>query len=433
MPSGAAAALADRGRQQFRAKRTAQAREAFDQALAADAADGEEHALEPAALESVHSMRGDCHAILGNHAEAAADFSRSIELAPPGAGAIYRYKRGVARLKLGEAEGGEADLRTAVEMGCGLAKKELRRCQQAQAVAKSPPQRPERPGKPRRAERRAEPIVAEAATQSEPDPQLEGGAEAEELVRHQLAIVEREQERLAKLTARVVGAAVGDGVKERAARRAAEHAVIAEQRKAEHLQARAQRERSKAKSSRRVAKGAQIVAAAAQEEAQSLRVEVAEQAERVQRYMLRAQAEIAATEDQAAAATAEALIEGERRRDALQEALHEAAARQRAAATAALSEARQERAAEAEAKRQAESRLRAAEKELAEARTAAAAAASQRASAQPAVCVICLDSPKEVMLEPCHHVCLCVLCAARGVRSCPICRAPVRKTVRLYL
>ena len=296
MPSGAAAALADRGRQQFRAKRTAQAREAFDQALAADAADGEEHALEPAALESVHSMRGDCHAILGDHAEAAADFSRSIELAPPGAGAIYRYKRGVARLKLGEAKGGEADLRTAVEMGCGLAKKELRRCQQAEAVANSPPRRPERPRKPRR---------AEAATQSEPDPQLEGGAEAEELVRHQLAIVEREQERLAKLTARVVGAAVGDGEKERAARRAAEHAVIAEQRKAERLQARAQRERSRAKSSRRVAKGAQIVAAAAQEEAQGLRMEVAEQAERVQRYMLRAQAEIAATEDQAGAASAQ--------------------------------------------------------------------------------------------------------------------------------
>ena len=68
--------------------------------------------------------------------------------APPGAGAIYRYKRGVARLKLGEAKGGEVDLRSAVQMGCGLAKKELRRCQQAEAVANSPPRRPERPEKP---------------------------------------------------------------------------------------------------------------------------------------------------------------------------------------------------------------------------------------------------------------------------------------------
>ena len=90
----AAAALLDGALSHFRAKRTAEAKAAFDDALRVCASRG---GLDGDQLEMVHSMRGDCCAILGMQALAAEDFGRSIELAPDVA--IYRYKRSVVLLQ----------------------------------------------------------------------------------------------------------------------------------------------------------------------------------------------------------------------------------------------------------------------------------------------------------------------------------------------
>ena len=42
-------------------------------------------------------------------------------------------------------------------------------------------------------------------------------------------------------------------------------------------------------------------------------------------------------------------------------------------------------------------------------------------------CIICMENPKEVMMEPCGHVCCCKTCAislraSRRVVRCPVCR-----------
>lgn len=43
------------------------------------------------------------------------------------------------------------------------------------------------------------------------------------------------------------------------------------------------------------------------------------------------------------------------------------------------------------------------------------------------MCRICLDSPLQIVLQPCGHLCLCEACAARILKSkqpqCPLCRA----------
>ena len=42
-------------------------------------------------------------------------------------------------------------------------------------------------------------------------------------------------------------------------------------------------------------------------------------------------------------------------------------------------------------------------------------------------CIVCMENPKEVMLEPCGHVCICATCADTmrlpgGRVKCPVCR-----------
>lgn len=50
-------------------------------------------------------------------------------------------------------------------------------------------------------------------------------------------------------------------------------------------------------------------------------------------------------------------------------------------------------------------------------------------------CVVCMENPKEVLLYPCGHRCLCARCSVLLHLSnftCPICRAPVNDLVRIY-
>ena len=44
-------------------------------------------------------------------------------------------------------------------------------------------------------------------------------------------------------------------------------------------------------------------------------------------------------------------------------------------------------------------------------------------------CVVCLAAPKESLLVPCGHQCVCEQCSAT-LSLCPLCRAPVREVVR---
>ncbi|XP_064460703.1 mitochondrial ubiquitin ligase activator of NFKB 1-like [Ornithodoros turicata] len=48
-------------------------------------------------------------------------------------------------------------------------------------------------------------------------------------------------------------------------------------------------------------------------------------------------------------------------------------------------------------------------------------------------CVVCLSHPVEVMLLECGHVCLCADCAEQALPSCPVCRAPIVRSVAAFL
>ena len=49
-------------------------------------------------------------------------------------------------------------------------------------------------------------------------------------------------------------------------------------------------------------------------------------------------------------------------------------------------------------------------------------------------CVICMAEPRNVVVLPCRHMCLCIACAdIYRVKSnkCPICRAPLRSLIKV--
>ncbi|CAG5132144.1 unnamed protein product [Candidula unifasciata] len=55
-------------------------------------------------------------------------------------------------------------------------------------------------------------------------------------------------------------------------------------------------------------------------------------------------------------------------------------------------------------------------------------------------CVICQDQIKSVLILPCRHMCMCVLCAGQIVRSrtierrvCPLCRTRITKVMNVYV
>jgi len=52
------------------------------------------------------------------------------------------------------------------------------------------------------------------------------------------------------------------------------------------------------------------------------------------------------------------------------------------------------------------------------------------------LCVICQDKEKCIMILPCRHLCICQDCQGplqRQNNNCPICRKPVRQTIKAYL
>ncbi len=47
-------------------------------------------------------------------------------------------------------------------------------------------------------------------------------------------------------------------------------------------------------------------------------------------------------------------------------------------------------------------------------------------------CVLCLTMGRQVACLPCGHLASCVACG-HSLKTCPICRAPVKAFVRIYL
>ena len=47
-------------------------------------------------------------------------------------------------------------------------------------------------------------------------------------------------------------------------------------------------------------------------------------------------------------------------------------------------------------------------------------------------CVICTVSGRQILTEPCKHVCMCRTCAEQ-VDDCPVCRMHIRSKVFVYL
>lgn len=48
------------------------------------------------------------------------------------------------------------------------------------------------------------------------------------------------------------------------------------------------------------------------------------------------------------------------------------------------------------------------------------------------LCVVCMENAKCIMLEPCHHVCLCATCA-HIIDACPLCRAHCLGRTQLFM
>jgi hypothetical protein len=48
------------------------------------------------------------------------------------------------------------------------------------------------------------------------------------------------------------------------------------------------------------------------------------------------------------------------------------------------------------------------------------------------LCVACWERPRDVLMMPCKHLCLCSVCARR-VSACPLCRATTKKKIQIFL
>ena len=58
------------------------------------------------------------------------------------------------------------------------------------------------------------------------------------------------------------------------------------------------------------------------------------------------------------------------------------------------------------------------------------------AAADAELCVMCFDAPKDHIILPCFHVCVCEACATLLTQmdkpSCPICRTAIQQTNKVF-
>lgn len=48
-------------------------------------------------------------------------------------------------------------------------------------------------------------------------------------------------------------------------------------------------------------------------------------------------------------------------------------------------------------------------------------------------CLVCCQNPREIILLPCGHVCLCLDCSERINDLCPVCRAEIQTKATAYI
>jgi hypothetical protein len=57
-------------------------------------------------------------------------------------------------------------------------------------------------------------------------------------------------------------------------------------------------------------------------------------------------------------------------------------------------------------------------------------------STEETMCVVCFDAPKDHLIVPCGHQCVCARCAEQLTKTrtptCPVCREPIQQTVKVF-
>jgi hypothetical protein len=125
----------------------------------------------------------------------------------------------------------------------------------------------------------------------------------------------------------------------------------------------------------------------------------------------------------------------------IEQAKTEQAERAKAAAEAAAAAAAVKAAAEAEA---AAELLQAEEEMVAltlrmqqmRARVGSSAVPAAHQDTEETMCVVCFDAPKDHLVLPCKHLCVCAGCAEQLTNTrtptCPVCRGPIRETMKVF-
>ena len=56
--------------------------------------------------------------------------------------------------------------------------------------------------------------------------------------------------------------------------------------------------------------------------------------------------------------------------------------------------------------------------------------------AEETMCVVCFDAPKDHLVLPCKHLCVCEACAEQLTNTrtptCPVCREPIQQTMKVF-
>jgi hypothetical protein len=64
------------------------------------------------------------------------------------------------------------------------------------------------------------------------------------------------------------------------------------------------------------------------------------------------------------------------------------------------------------------------------------AAPAPHPDAEETMCVVCFDAPKDHIIVPCGHQCVCEACAEQLIKTrtptCPVCREPIIQTMKLF-
>jgi hypothetical protein len=64
------------------------------------------------------------------------------------------------------------------------------------------------------------------------------------------------------------------------------------------------------------------------------------------------------------------------------------------------------------------------------------AAPAPHPGAEEAMCAVSFDAPKEYIIVPCGHQCVCGACAEQLTKTrtpmCPVCRGPIRETMKVF-